>query len=139
MHFEIVTPEKVVLKEEVDEIIAPTADGVIGILPHHINLLTQVIHGEMEVKIKNKWQYLAVTGGFLEVNDNSVTLLADYAIRAEDINAEKVLDAQKRAEQILKQKRETVSERDFAFAESDLHRTILELKVVNRRVHHRSS
>jgi F-type H+-transporting ATPase subunit epsilon len=129
---EVITPEKVVLKEEVDEVLAPTEDGQIGILPHHVPLLTKLAHGELVI-INNKTpQYFAVAGGFLEVQNNKVTVLADYAIKAQDIEVVKAEEAKKRAEKLMEEK---VSEKDFAIAEAELRRSLLELKVANRRRH----
>jgi len=132
-HFEIITPEKVVYKNEVEEVVLPTRGGQIAILPNHVAILTQVTSGEIILKKDNKEQYLAVTGGFLEVNNNNVSILADYAVRSEEIEVEKAIQAQKRAEKIIKESSEKVSEKDFAFAESQLRRSILELKVASRK------
>jgi F-type H+-transporting ATPase subunit epsilon len=133
MYLEIITPEKVLFKEEVDELIVPTVNGEIAILPHHVNLLTEIVPGEMTIKIKNKEQHLAITGGFLQMLNNTLTLLADYAVRSEEIDAKKALEAQKRAEEILKKKSEGISQRDFEQAQSEFRRAIAELKVANRR------
>lgn len=133
MHLEIITPEKILFKEEIDELIVPTVSGEIAILPHHVNLLTEIIPGELTIKIKNKEQHLAITGGFLQIAHNSITLLADYAVRSEEIDAKKALEAQKRAEEILKKKAEGISQRDFELAQSEFRRAIAELKVANRR------
>jgi F-type H+-transporting ATPase subunit epsilon len=137
MQLEIVTPEKIIYTGEVDEIVINTADGEIAILPHHVNLMTKVLPGEMTLKIGNKTQYMAITGGFLEVSNNKITLLADYAVQAEEIEINKALEAQKRAEEILKKKESGISAQDLAAAQGDLRRAILELKVAHRR--HRSS
>jgi F-type H+-transporting ATPase subunit epsilon len=136
MHLDIVTPEKIVYSEEIDELTVPTAQGEISILPEHIALVTRVSEGELIVKAKGKSHYLAVTGGFLQVQKGKITLLADYAIRSDDINTQKVLEARKRAEEILTKKREGMSERDFAIAESEMRRAILELKVSSKRRKH---
>lgn len=136
MHLEIVTPEKVVFNEDIDELIIPTVQGELAILPHHVNLLTQVSEGEMIIKMGKKEQALAVTGGFLHITDNKLTLLSDFAIRSEEIDTKKALEAQKRAEEMLKKQRENISERDFALAQADMRRAILELKVARKR--HRS-
>ncbi|MBI5122678.1 ATP synthase F1 subunit epsilon [Candidatus Roizmanbacteria bacterium] len=133
MQLEIVTPEKIIYQGEVDEIIVNTADGELGILPHHVNLFTKVLPGEMTIKIGDKEQFLAITGGFLEVSSNKISILADYAVRAEEIEIEKALAAQKRAEEILKKKEEGISEKDFAEAQGDLRRTLLEIHVAKRR------
>lgn len=133
MHLEIVTPEKVVYSEDIDSLSVQTPQGEITILPEHVALVTRVTEGELTVKIKGKTNFLAVTGGFLQVQDDTITLLADYAVRSDEINTQKVLDAKKRAEETLKKKREDLSDKDFAIAESEMRRALLELKVSNRR------
>ncbi len=133
MQLEIITPEKTVLKEEIDEVLAPTIKGQIGILPHHINLITQLTHGELVMKKNNKERFYAITGGFLQVHDGVITVLADYAAHAEDIDIEKAIAAQKRAEEVLKKKKEQISEKDFAIAEAELRKSLLEIDVARRR------
>jgi len=115
--------------------VVTTASGEIAVLPHHVNLFTKVEPGEMTIKIGGKDQFLAITGGFLEVSNNKITLLADYAVRADEIEVGKALEAQKRAEEILKKKESGISAQDLAAAQGDLRRAILELKVANRRHH----
>jgi F-type H+-transporting ATPase subunit epsilon len=132
MILELITPEKEVLKEEVDEIIAQTTLGQIAILPNHIPLLTQILPGELIVKKNGKEQFLAVTGGFLEITKEKVTLLADYAIRSEHIEEVAAQKAKDRAEKALAEKG---SEQNTALAQSELRRAIAELKVVQRRKH----
>ncbi len=132
MQLNIITPEKQVLSEDVNEVVAPTPNGEIAILPHHVNLVTKVQPGEMTVKTRNKTSYLAITGGFLEVNNNIITVLADYAVKAEEIEVEKAVEARKRAEEILKKTKENISEKDFAVAQADLRKAVLELHVANR-------
>lgn len=130
LHFEIITPEKVVFSDEVDEVIAPTAQGQIAILPHHVNLLSRVTEGELIIKKGQKEQYIAVMGGFLEVGNNKVSLLADYAIHAAEINVAKAEEAKKRAEKLLEEK---LSEKDFVIAQSELQKALMELKVAIKR------
>lgn len=128
---EIVTPEKIVFKEEdAEEVLIPTPNGQIGILPHHLPLLTQVTSGELVVKKGKATQFLAITSGFAEIANNKITILADYAVRSEEIEIAKAQEAKKRAEQLLNEK---ISAKDFAIAEADLRRSILELKVAQRR------
>jgi F-type H+-transporting ATPase subunit epsilon len=133
MHFELITPEKVILKEDIDELIVNTSKGQIAILPHHVSLMTKVTSGELIVKKNGKEQYIALTGGFLEVQEGIITLLADYAIRSEEIEIEKALKAQERAKEMLKKKEEGISERDYAIAQSELLKSILEIHVGNKR------
>lgn len=133
MHLSIITPEKKVLEEEIDELIIPTKTGEIAILPNHVDLLTQIAPGEMTIKIKGKEQHLAITGGFLHIVNGAISVLSDHAIRSEQIDAKKALEAQKRAEEILKKKAEGLSELEIATAQSELRRAIAELKVANKR------
>lgn len=133
MHLEVLTPDKKILSEEIEELIVNTPKGQIGILPHHVNFVTKVVPGEMLIKIKGKMKYFAMTGGFLEVNNNKINILADYAVESEKIEADRALEAKKRAEEVLKKSKESVSEKDFARAQVDLRRAILELNAVNRR------
>ncbi|MDO8460831.1 MAG: F0F1 ATP synthase subunit epsilon [bacterium] len=129
-YLEIITPEKVVFKDDVDELIVPTTTGEVGIMPNHVSLLTQISLGELIIRQGQKEHALAISGGFLDVANNQVTILADYAIRSEDIEIAKVEEAQKRAQKAMEEK---VSERDFAEAEASLRRSLLELKVAQKR------
>jgi len=133
MELEIVTPEKIIFQGEVDELYINTADGEIGVLPHHINLFTKVVPGELKLKISGKEEYMAITSGFLEVKDNKVTLLADYAVHAEDIEIEKAMEARARAEEILKRKESRITEQEFAAAEAAFKQAVAELKVASHR------
>lgn len=133
MQLELITPEKIVLKQEIDALIVETSQGQITILPSHANLVTKVSPGEMIIKVGGRELSLAVTGGFLEIHNDTITILADYAVRSEDIEADKALKAQERAREILKRKAENISEQDLALAESELRRSVLELHVVNKR------
>ena len=139
MQLEIVTPEKIIYTGEVDEIVINTADGEIGVLPLHMNLMTKVLPGEMTLKIGGKTQYMAITGGFLQVitqnKNTTVSLLADYAVQSDEIQVSKALEAQKRAEEILKKKESGLTAQDIANAQAELTKAILELKVAKRRHH----
>lgn len=130
LQLEIITPLKSVLKEEVDQITLPTETGEITILPNHVDLVSKIKTGEMIIKRNSKPTFFAITGGFLEVSNNNVTILADYAVRAEDIEIAKAKEAQERAKEKLRQK---VSGREFAQAESDLRKSLAELHVAKRR------
>lgn len=127
---EIITPEKIVYSREIDEVLIPTTTGEIGILPGHIPLFTVINPGELKIKKDNHWDYLAVTAGFADVNAEKVTILADYAVRSEEIDEAKVQKAKSQAEKAMLQKE---TDRDFALAEAELRKTILELKVARRR------
>ena len=126
---EIITPQNVVYKNEVDSVIAPTVNGEITILPNHIGLLTQITPGELIVKKENKDQSIAITGGFLEVNSNHVSVLADFAVKSEDINVARAEEAKKRAEALMKEK---TTEKDFRIAEAQMLKALLELKIASK-------
>ncbi len=130
LQLEIVTPEKVVFKDEVDQVTLPTILGEITVLPAHATLLTQASSGEIRIKKNTKEFFLALTGGFIEVNNNKVTVLADYAVRSEEVEIEKAQEAHKRAQKLLDEK---ISTEDFAAAQAAFRRSLLELKVARRR------
>ena len=126
---EIITPEKVVYKDDVDEVVALTTNGEIAILPNHVDLLTQVSPGELIVKKGSNQQYLAITGGFLEISDNKISILADYAIKAQDIEVARAQEAKRRAEKLMEEK---TSDNDLRIAQGEMIKAILELKVATK-------
>ena len=96
---EIVTPEAKVYSDTIDSVVIPTVEGEVGILPGHIALLTQVADGELRVTKGSETIYLAVGGGFAEVESDHVRVLAERAITEEKIDEGAVEAALKRAEQ----------------------------------------
>lgn len=104
LQVEIVTGERVVYQEQdVDMVIAPGADGSLGILPRHAALFSLLAAGEMIVRKGTDEQQLAVFGGFLEVANNRVLILADTAERIEEIDEERAERARQRAEAALQE------------------------------------
>jgi F-type H+-transporting ATPase subunit epsilon len=99
---EIVTPEARVYSDTIDTVVIPTVEGEVGILPGHIPLLTQVAYGELRVTKGNVTQWLAVSGGFAEVEGDRVSVLAEHAITEEKIDENAVEAAMQRAEQELR-------------------------------------
>jgi F-type H+-transporting ATPase subunit epsilon len=134
IHLEIVTAERVVLSDDVDQINVPTKDGRVGILPRHAPLLTILDVGELDIIKDGVSTPFAVTGGFMEVLPNRVTILADSAERADEIDEARAEEARRRAEEQLSQRQ---SDRDIALAEAELRRALIRLKVAqlkrNRR------
>ena len=127
---EIVTGERLLLREEdVDEVVAPGAIGELGILPHHAPLVTSLQAGELRVKKDNEERPFFISGGFLEVRDDIVTVLADAAERGDEIDLERAEAARARAEAHLRGE-QTV---DRARAEASLHRSLMRLRVARRR------
>jgi F-type H+-transporting ATPase subunit epsilon len=129
LHIQIVTPEKIILDTQADEIIAPTITGEIAILPHHIPLLTQLEPGELTIKRGSAIEHFVVVGGFLEVGTDTVSILADYAVHGKDISEAKAEEAKQRAQKRMEERK---SDEDFAIAEAEFRRAILELKVAQK-------
>ena len=99
---EIVTPEASVLSDTVETVVVPTTQGEIGILPGHIPLLTQVESGELRVTKDGRTTHLAVGAGFVQVEGDLVSVLAENAIREEQIDETAVEQAIARAQEALK-------------------------------------
>src|SRR6185436_249976 len=96
---EIVTPEARVYSDTIETVVIPTTSGEVGILPGHIPLLTEIEHGELRVTKNGQTQWLAVSGGFAQVDGDKVSVLAEHAITEEKIDEHAVEAALKRAEQ----------------------------------------
>ncbi len=127
IQFEIVTPERIVLKEQVVQVTVPTKEGEITVLPNHIPLVAVLVSGVIEVRTpKGDIEVMAVSGGFIEVLKDKVVILADTAERAEEIDLKRAEEAQKRAED-LKGKETRYDREQFArlsaLIEKELART----------------
>jgi F-type H+-transporting ATPase subunit epsilon len=128
---EIVTAERQVLAEDnVDMVIAPAVDGEVGILPHHAPLITVLQIGELRLKKGSDEQSIIIAGGFLEVLNDKVTILADVAERLDEIDVAAAEQARTRAEETLRN-REQLG--DAAGAEAALRLATLRLRVGTRR------
>jgi len=131
LHLEIVTAERVVYQDDVDMVIAPAWNGTVGILPHHAPLLTTLQIGELLVRKGGAEQALVIAGGFLEVNANRVTILADFAEHAEEIDVQRAEEARRRAQESLTN-RGSSSEGDIE-ARAALRRASFQLRVARNR------
>ena len=126
LHLEVITPERKVYEDDVDMVIAPGSEGYLGILPRHAPLLTILDVGELDIIKGDVRTPFAVSGCFMEVLPNRVTILADTAERADDIEEARAEEARRRAEEQIAQRR---SDQDMALAEAELRRAIIRLKV----------
>jgi len=108
LHIEVVTAERELYNGEADLVSAPGSEGRIGILPRHAALLTTLMPGELNIKLGDAEEPLFVSGGFLEVSDNSVTVLADTAEHAEEIDQARAEAARRRAQESLEQAQSNV-------------------------------
>ncbi len=98
LELQIVTPEKLVLNQQVDSVTVPTASGEVGILPSHAPMVSAIRPGLLIYNVKGQTDKLAVSGGFLEVNADRVAVLADMAETAEDIDIDAARAARDEAE-----------------------------------------
>jgi len=132
LQFEITTPERIVLKREVDSVTVPTASGEITVLPHHVPLVSVLQSGMITLRRGAEEEYLAVSGGFLEVGvGGRVRALADTAERAEELDMKKVEEARKKAEEALGEARRAADVSSVA-AVASLERELARLKVARR-------
>jgi F-type H+-transporting ATPase subunit epsilon len=127
---EIVTAERMIFADDVNEVVAWGVEGQLGILPHHTPLMTMLQPGDLLIKKDNEEEYLAISGGFLEVRPDKVIILADACERAEEIDIARAEAAKRRAEETLKERPPEV---DTAAAEAALRRSLARLKVAERR------
>ncbi|MFH0928095.1 MAG: ATP synthase F1 subunit epsilon [bacterium] len=132
MHLSVITPEKIVFQDEVQEITIPTSEGEITILPHHVPLMSVLGSGAARVVKEGREYFLAVTGGFLQVKPgNQVVILADSADRAEELDLQKIEASKKAAEDLLKEKR-ALSDVEYAALAANLERELARLKVARK-------
>lgn len=128
---DIVTPEKRILNEDnISIVTVMTVEGQVGILPEHIPFYAKLKPGELSYKKDDREYFLAIHGGFIEVANNTVTVLADDAVRAEEINEAAVKEAERRAKETMEKK---ITDEDYAFAEGAMRKALLELKVAKRK------
>jgi F-type H+-transporting ATPase subunit epsilon len=130
LQLEVVTPDRLVVSETVDIVMAMGALGEFGILANHVPFLTPLQAGELRYRKDNQLEYLAVTGGFAEVSNNKVTILAEAAEKAREIDIDRAKRAKERAEKRLAQaKTEAI---DYIRAESALRRALLRIRVAEK-------
>ena len=130
LNLQIVTPEGLTYSQEVEIVVLRAPDGQIGILPHHIPLMTQMLRGEMMVRKEGRAQFLAVGEGLVEVTGDRVSILTDMAIEAENIDEAKAEEARQRAAARL---REKISAEEVASVNASLARSLAQLNVKRRR------
>ena len=129
LKLDVVTPEKTVVSEDVDIVMAPGYFGEFGALPNHIPFLAQLQPGEVKYRKGGQLEALVVGGGYAEVLPTQVTVLAVTAERIQDIDLERAQAAKERAEQRLKERQEGM---DFVRAEAALQRAIARLRAAEK-------
>jgi len=126
---EIVTPQATVYSEDVDMVTLPGVEGQMGILPHHVRLMTQLVPGEMIVRKNGQVHFLAVGEGLVEVTGHRVAILTDMAVATENIDEAKAEEARQRAAARLRDK---ISSAEVASVNASLARSLAQLRVKRR-------
>ncbi len=130
LKLEIVTPDATVYSEDVHMVTLPALDGQIGVLPHHVPLLTQMVPGEMIVRKDGRETFIAVGEGLVLVTGDHVSIVTDMAVAAENIDEAKAEEARQRAAARLRDK---ISDEEVASVNASLARSLAQLKVKRRR------
>ena len=131
LQLKIITPEKIVLDEAVDSVSLPTTEGEITILPDHIALISTLASGDIVARVNGEDVPMAVSGGFIEVSNNQVKILADFAEHVSDLSDEAVIKARARAEE-LKHMKDDASVVDFEHYEAELERSLTRVKIADK-------
>lgn len=129
LRLEIVTPEAIVVSQDAEMVTLPGVEGQMGVYPHHVRLITQIVPGEIIVERNGQERFLAVGEGLVEVTASSVSILTDMAIPADKIDEARVEEARLRAEARL---REKISDEEVASVNASLARSLAQLQVRRR-------
>jgi len=130
VHVDIVSAEKEIFSGLAEMVFAPAELGEVGIAPRHAPLITNLLPGEVRIKVSDtETQEYYVSGGILEVQPHLVTVLADTAIRAKDIDEASALEAKAKAEEMLTDKSGKI---DYAKAQAELSQAISQLRTLDR-------
>ncbi|NMD70083.1 F0F1 ATP synthase subunit epsilon [Bacillus sp. DNRA2] len=128
----VVTPDGPVYDKDVEMVSSKAQTGELGILPGHIPMVAPLEIAALRLKVEGKTEFVAVNGGFLEVRPDQVTVLAQTAEKAEDIDVERALRAKERAEQRLREQKQ--EDLDFKRAELALKRAINRITVAQHKI-----
>ncbi len=130
LHLEIVTSEKTIFEGEVDMVTVPGGGGVMGVLANHAPVLSTLKPGELRIKRGNDIEEFAIGGGFIDINNNKVVILADSAERADEIDASRAEVARDKAEELLRNP--PSSKEDLFKLESALRRSTVRLNLARK-------
>src|SRR5258708_15831040 len=122
---DIMTPERLLMQTQADSVVVPATDGELGILPHHAPLLAELQPGEIRLRRGDNVELFAVSGGFVEVEANRVSIFAETAEMAHEIDVERARQAAERAKAAMKTVRTDV---DLSQAEAALRRALARLR-----------
>lgn len=131
--FKIVTPERTVFEDSIDQVTLPTQEGEITVLPEHIPLISVLAPGELVARTDGKEIAMAVSGGMIEVRKNEITILADTAERAEEIDLARAEEAREKAEK-LKDEKVRMDETEYAAVAALFERNLARIKVAKKHL-----
>lgn len=136
IHVDVVSAEEQIYSGEAEFVVLPGTMGELGIYPRHTPLFTEIRPGSVRIKVPNQDQeeLVFVQGGYLEVQPNVVTVLADTAIRAKDLDEKAALEAKRAAEEAMQNK---TSKEEIARAEAELSAALAQLEAI-RKLRHRA-
>ena len=130
MHVHIVSAEEELFSDTATFLVAPAQMGEVGVAPRHTPLLSPLKAGEVKVTLQDgEEQFIYVSGGMLEIQPHVVTILADTAVRAKDLDEAAAIEAKERAEDALKDK---ASEIDYAKAQAELAEAVAQLQTIKK-------
>lgn len=130
IHLKVITPRKVVIDKQINSVSVPTADGEITILPHHVHLFSLLIEGIVKIKDAGNEDDLAIGGGYLETNGETVTVLVSRAYGQGEVDRDLTDKAVEEAKHILSK---STDEKERAEAMSILRRSVIDSKLMKRR------
>ena len=131
--FKIVTPERTVFEDEIDQLTLPTQEGEITVMANHIPLIAVLQAGELVAKKGSEEIAMAVSGGMVEVRSNEITILADTAERAEEIDIARAEEAKQKAEK-LKDEKIRMDETEYATAAAIFEKNLARIKVARKHL-----
>ena len=129
IHVDIVSAEKEIYSGRAEIVFAPLVTGEVGILPRHAPLLARMKPGEVRVRTGTEELFFYVSGGLLEVQPHVVTVLADTALRAKDLDEAAALKAREHAEEALRNRKTDI---DYAKAQAELAEAIAQLRAIQK-------
>ncbi len=130
LHLEIITPEKLLVREDADIVEAPGAAGEFGVLPGHVPFLSTLDHGEVRFSIGGRTRFIATSGGFAEIRDDKVLLLLDTAEFGEEIDLARAHRARERAETALRGL--TFEQEEYEILQKDLRRALARITTASK-------
>lgn len=136
LKYQITTPERIVEEGTADAVMLPTTEGYITILPNHIPLVSTLGAGEIMIRKNGEEFYFATEGGFIEMRpDNQLSILADFAAKADELDVDVIEKAKARAEEMLREKK-FENDEQFATIAAELQRELTKLGVARKRRKH---